>query len=451
LAAPNDISLIAPERPVRLVLLTRLITLVSAPYTLFLVATTLPADEQGFYFIFYNVQALSAVFESGIATMIVQYAAHAGAFLHWDGRKVLSPQSEPRHQFNHLLRAAQLWYLRVAAGIALVILPTGLYFLGAEALRTGIAFRTDWIVIVATLAAYVAIVPLLACLEGIGQLERVQQMRIVQGVVSTACLWFGIPRVGGLDAVAIAGVAQLSIAVGWLAFAARGLVVEAVRSLHRSGRSSDETVVVKAQVKTAAAWAVAFAAPQLLVVLVFGVQGSAAAGRVGLTLAVVTAPLTLATAWLHGRYPRYARFVASGEHEEFDRFAARATRQAVLVFAAGMCCLLAVVVLLERLLPVFATRLLPWRGVFALAGFNVAMLCYQATSGYLRAHRDEPLLAALTAGTAVSLLVATVAVRTSETAAALAYGYTALGVLLPSLLILFLRHRNQTLVARRTD
>ena len=52
----------SPDPRVRVVLATRLITVAAAPVTLLLVLTRLVPAEQGLYFIFVNVLALSQLF-----------------------------------------------------------------------------------------------------------------------------------------------------------------------------------------------------------------------------------------------------------------------------------------------------------------------------------------------------------------------------------------------------
>jgi len=68
---------------IRLVLLSRVIALASAPVTLILVAALRSPAEQGFYFVFVNVQALAVLFELGVGSMLVQFAAHASRHLTW--------------------------------------------------------------------------------------------------------------------------------------------------------------------------------------------------------------------------------------------------------------------------------------------------------------------------------------------------------------------------------
>ena len=65
-----------PDRTLALVLGTRLIPLLAAPVTLYLVATRRSAVEQGFYFVLVNVQALASLVELGVGTIVVQFISH---------------------------------------------------------------------------------------------------------------------------------------------------------------------------------------------------------------------------------------------------------------------------------------------------------------------------------------------------------------------------------------
>jgi hypothetical protein len=438
------------DRAVRLVLITRLIALISAPYTLFLVATTRPLTEQGFYFIFYNVQALAVVFEVGIAALVVQHASHTSAVLRWDGRHAFAMRDATRESLAQLLGAAERWYLKAAVVLAAVLLPGGVAFFHAEAERTGVPYVAAWIVVVVALALYVAVVPLLATLEGIGQIERVQQMRIAQGLVTTAVLWLGIPRIGGLAAVAAASIAQVTIAGGWLAARGQGIVREAIDALVRRGQREVETQFARTQWRTGAASIVGFAAPQLLGVVVFSAQGSRSSAQIGLSLAIATVPLTVATAWLQARYPRYARLIAEQRYTELDSLATRTTMASLAVFSLMTGGLLVALAVAVHWLPVISERILSPAGLIALFGSNLVMLLYQAMAGYLRAHREEPLLPAFFAGATATIIAAAVAARRSGNAAAVIYGGVAVGVMLPLIALRFLsqrRHRSDHLTS----
>jgi O-antigen/teichoic acid export membrane protein len=344
---------------------------------------------------------------------------------------------------SQLLGAAERWYLKVGAVLATVLLPGGIAFFHAEAERTGVPYAAAWVVVVLALALYVAVVPLLATLEGIGQIERVQRMRIAQGLATTAVLWLGIPRIGGLAAVAAASIAQVAIAVTWLAARGQGIVREAIDSLVQSSQRQVEPQFARTQWRTGAASMVGFATPQLLGVVVFSAQGSRSSAQIGLSLAIATVPLTVATAWLQARYPRYARLIAEQRRTELDSLAKRTTMASLGVFTLMTVGLLVVLAVAVRWFPGISERILSPAGLIALFASNLVMLLYQAMAGYLRAHREEPLLPPFFAGATATIIAAAVAATRSGNAAALTYGAVAIGVMLPLITGRFLRQRRR--------
>ena len=162
---------------------------------------------------------------------------------------------------------------------------------------------------------------------------------------------------------------------------------------------------------------------------------------IGLSLAIATVPLTVATAWLQARYPRYARLIAERRYAELDLLAKRTTAASLGVFMLMTVGLLFALVVATRWFSVISERILSPLGLIALFVSNLVMLLYQAMAGYLRAHREEPLLSAFVAGATATILAAAVAASHSGNAAAATYGGVAIGVMLPLITLRFVRQR----------
>jgi len=108
------------EPAVALVMLTRLALWLAAPVTLWLVATRRPVAEQGLYFIFWNIQALTQLMELGVGTLIVQFASHESPFLRWNSRGGLEGDQAASLRIREVLRDGRGWFGRVGLGLMLV-------------------------------------------------------------------------------------------------------------------------------------------------------------------------------------------------------------------------------------------------------------------------------------------------------------------------------------------
>jgi hypothetical protein len=182
----------------------------------------------------------------------------------------------------------------------------------------------------------------------------------------------------------------------------------------------------------------------LLAPVLLRFRGGDEAGRLGVTLAVATAPLTLAIAWLHGRYPSFGAMVAEGRTPEFDSLAKRAAAEAATVFVMSGAMLAVVVQLLPHVLPSLAARFLPAGSLVALMAGNFAGLLLQAMAGWLRAFRDEGIATPIVGGAAAVVVASAAAgIRGGAQLMAAAFAAASLLIALPLAGTYFLRVRRE--------
>ena len=400
-----------------MVLLTRLVPLLVAPFTLLLVATQRSVAEQGLYFIFWNVQALTQLMEQGIGALIVQFASHESPSLGWNADGALTGDEHAVRRLAGVLRDGIAWYARVALALAVLGTTLGSWLLGTSDALVSPAPVIPWLVTIAFTAAYLPLVPLLCAVEGCGGLLPVQRMRLAQVITASIALWSVLPRWGALWAVAIYASVWITVPTLWLVRTHRGLIAQ----LRESTRAEESSRLPTEQWRTGVTWFAWWLAPQTLSPIVLWSHGAEAAGRVGMGLAIATAPLTLAGAFLAARYPQYGALLATGAARELARVARRATMQAVAVFASGIVGAVAVIWLIGRAYPNLGQRVLSPAGLAILGIGNLAWLLMYALGGYLRAWREERLMeAAVLGGLLVSggTLVAAVRLGTMHTVAA---------------------------------
>jgi hypothetical protein len=430
---------------VRIVLLTRLVPLIAAPVTLLLVATQRSIAEQGLYFIFWNVQALAQLMEVGVGSLIVQFASHESPSLGWNERGALRGDLAAMHRLYGVTREGVRWYARIACAMLVIGGIGGTWLLVSS--RAGISPGPvlPWLVTIATTTAYLPVVPLLCTIEGCGGLLRVQRMRFIQVSLAMIVLWCALPVWGALWGVASFSVVWLFVALAWLMSEHLGFVV-ALREVHFRVKVGQ---LGARQWRTGRMWLALWIAPQVLTPIVLAIHGPSPAGRVGMTLAIATAPLTLASAWLAGRYPRYGAMLARGARVELEHLARHATMQAITVLAIGSAAAMAGMWLLERTVPTIAARALSPAAIGMLSLANLSWLLFQSVGGYLRAWREEPLAEAAVAGAAaVTIGTWTAAQLTSAAGTVAIYSLLVVLVILPLAALVLGRHRRAHAVDR---
>jgi hypothetical protein len=385
---------------VRATAASRIIALAGAPVTLYLAATRLPPDEQGWYFVAINIVAFAQFCELGLGTIIVQFASHEWPRLRWAGGGELEGDAGGLDSIGALLFTATRWFAAAACVLVLIAGIGGVLIFGGALDGSRLVFAVSWCGFVVLTALYLVAIPFICVSEGCGDLLSVQRMRAWQAAAILLALWAGIVLSGPLTAACLAAVAQLFVAVAWLFGRHRGLlrVPRTLPALLPVGPQQIATRYRAEQARSAQLWIALWVTPQILAPVLLRMRGGDEAGKLGVTLAVATAPLTLAIAWLHGRYPSFGAMVAEGKTREFDALARRAAVEAASVFLATCVLLTGIVLLLPHLLPSFAMRFLPPIALLALMAGNFGGLLLQAMAGWLRAFRDEGIATPIVGG-----------------------------------------------------
>jgi hypothetical protein len=357
---------VVADPSVRWLAAARVLSLLAAPLTLYLLVTRQPVSARGFYLIAINVVTLAQLFETGMGTMVVQFATHV----------------RPSER-GTLRAAADQWFRRAATVILALGATAGTIIMIRGAESASVNFLAPWAVVLVTTATYVALVPLVCLRESGGDVEGVQRMRAVQAVLMAAAMVGGLWRGGNIGAAALAGVAQLAAVVWYLARGRRHVPAPDVAA----GRLAEQYRTE--QGKSARVWVALWIAPQLLTPSTMLVRGASDAGHLGLHVALALAPPMLAVAWLHARYPRLGALVASGALRTFDETAWHAFRQAAGVYGAVAGALLVLALGAPYVVPFLAGGVLSLPILAALLVGSFVLVAMQAMLAWFRAFADE--------------------------------------------------------------
>ena len=166
------------NRAIGFSLLARSWQIIAGPITMLLVAHYFNLTQQGFYYTFSSVLALQVVFELGLAFVITQFASHEFATLSWGGAGEICGDRAAVDRFHAILRRSVIWYGGVAVLMALFVLPAGLYFFSShDTAGLNVSWQNPWVALVLAASLYLPIIPVLAAIEGSGQVAQVNRLR----------------------------------------------------------------------------------------------------------------------------------------------------------------------------------------------------------------------------------------------------------------------------------
>jgi len=425
------------------VITARLWSLLAGPIGIFLIAHRLSPAEQGFYYAFSGVLGIRVFLELGLSYVVLQFASHEMAGLQWKNER-LTGEAAHYARLADLFRKSLRWYSVAAVLVIAIVLPAGLWFLGQRGEDAAhVSWMAPWAALVTAAAFMMSLVPVTAIIEGCGRVHEVTRVRLWEGVAMGISLWIGLLSGCGLFAAAISNAAAVMVTVTWLAATKRGFIAELLRSKGESTLSWQREIA-PLQWRTAVVWIGGYFSNQFFVPTTFATHGPEMAGRLGMTLYLITVVAIVSLQWMQTKAAPFGQMVAQGDRARLDAVYTRTVWQVVIFYILGCIALAAgIQFLLWWHLPI-ANRLLelPTTLVFMAAlGLNQVTAC---RSIYVRAHKSEPFyILQLANGVAVGLLLVFLLPRTSLFFTGLAYLF---GACLPVLYIsglMFQRYRRQ--------
>lgn len=386
---PHAIGL---DRAIAFTVLGRVVQGLGSVGSVLLIVHFLTAAEQGYYYALWSLVALQSVFELGFSFVILQVAAHERAHLEFHEDGSITGSEAAHLRLASLLQRAVKWYTSAAVVMGIALLLGGMRFfsLHQQAQAPNI-WITPLRVTVFACAITFSIGPVLSFLEGCGQVAQVARMRFFQSTVSVAASWTAMLSHHGLFSPAMVLLGQGFVA-SILLYSRRHLLVPLLRKPVRDRGISWKHEVWPFQWKIAVSWLCDYFIFQLFTPVLFAFRGPEEAGRMGLSMNIVTQLSAMMLAWMTTKAAPFGSLIAKRERPELDHMFFRSLRQSLVLFAGAACAVLVGVLVSPYILPKISRRIEDWPIFLLLLLTALSSHVVQSEAIYLRAHKCEPFL-----------------------------------------------------------
>src|SRR5262245_18040589 len=427
------LHLLGIDRAVGFTLVGQLWNVASGPLLLVLIVGRLTNNERGVLFNYVDNTQFQFLFELGTGAVNQQLASRERAFLmpHADGTLGGDPKAKAR--LAALLRIGLLWFTGIAIVANAVIFPAGWYNFANSKGMEGVDWKLAWVLTVAVAAVEGVVLSLMLFLSGCGQVAAVARVTAVKAMVSTAAMAVSLLLGARLLAHPISGALGLAVPMIWLLLTRRGLLFDLWRTRGAEADFRWRTHVWPFQWRVSFSWLCMMAVVRLLGPLTMNLQGSAAAGQVGLSLYILMAIQGIGGEWVRTKVPSFGMLAVQKKWAELDQvFRAVVVRTLALVAAFSVLVILVVAGLygwegslaqrwvldiagqpaagrVDESVRAGADALLPPLAIGLLALATVSMHIIFTEQQYLRAHGHEPMLPlalSLAAAVLVTLAIA---------------------------------------------
>ena len=377
------------DRAVGFTVLGRGWAAVSGLVTLLLLVHYLSPVQQGYYFTFGNILALSVFIEMGLSLLLVQFASHERANLHWTPSGTLAGDSAAKARLSSLLQLSAKYYAVVATLLLVIVMPLGVLFFHAHS-TSGIRWQIPWLWVALVSAATIVLLPVLSILEGCGLIAQIARLQMWQNIAGSLLLWLALISHWGLYAAPITNTVVLLCQIGWIVATKRAWLFDLLRYPTGGNQINWRGEVWPLQWKIAIACISGYFTFQLFNPILFATRGAAVAGQMGLSLAVMMTVTAISIAWVTTKVSPFGILIARRDFAALDHLFFPCLWQSWILVTVASALVWGVGAWLYAAHLPISTRFLPPLPLALLAASAVINHGVFAEAAYLRAHKQEP-------------------------------------------------------------
>lgn len=366
--------------------------LLSGVLTLLLVMIFLTPDEQGYYYTFASILAMQIFFELGMSYVVMQFASHEMANLSWVEDKYIQGDIKAKGRLRSLLILVMKWYAVIAILVVLVILPIGIFFFSINHERDSVNWLFAWTFLVMSSAVNIFIAPTLSILEGCGRILEIAKLRMYQGIFGSVVSWVVLTQGGGLFSLPSMSLTYALVAIIWLQNTKKTFLIKLIKEKTGDFRVSWKTEIWPLQWRIALSWLSGYFIFQLFTPILFYYHGAAEAGKMGLSISIANALMSVAVAWISTQAPSFGTLIAKKDYINLDLIFKTTLAHSLFVMILLALVLCIANYLLHEMGVKFSSRVLDPLPFALLIGATVLNYVTYAQSTYLRAHKQEPFL-----------------------------------------------------------
>jgi hypothetical protein len=364
--------------------------------SVFLITLHLTSVEQGFYFTFGSLLGIQVFFELGLNGIITQYVAHEVSELKLVNNSYVG-ETKYHSRLASLLHFCFKWYGILGVALFFILSITGfLFFRGFSRLDSPISWHIPWLLVSLGTTLSFLISPFMAFIEGLGKVEGIAKIRLIQQIGSMFTLWLGL--LSGLKLYS-GGVAVLVgvVLVFYLIIKKYRFLLFNISSTEVKERVSYRLEIFPLQWKIALSWVSGYFVFQLFNPFLFATEGAKIAGQMGMTLTLLNAILGLSLSWMTTKVPTFSNLIAKKQFKDLDILFDRTLLQSSLVNLFGLIGVLLLIAFIRYFGITIGGKML---GDSFLSFFPLIMMIFpvflnhliSAFATYIRCHKIEPML-----------------------------------------------------------
>lgn len=398
--------------------------------------------EQGYYYTFASLLALQIFFELGMNQVIIQLVSHDFAHVRMSDAVTIEGDAIRINRLASLIGLLRRWYGIAASLFFVIVSVCGTLFFATKGDLPISAWSGAWMMLTLVSAANLYLSASLTVLEACGQIAGVARMRLVQSICGSSLMWIALALGAGLWAMSLAPLAAVLYTGYWLRV--NGSTIQRLR-LHAAASANNVKINWRADIfpfqwRIAVSWISGYFIFQLFTPLAFARLGAVEAGRLGITMAVFTALLTVGMSWVNAKLPAFAAHVSKNERASLNALFNSVVKRSMAFTLIAALTIIAIMLVLISLDIAAVQRFASLPVVICLAVVTLVNCSIFAAAAYMRAHKEEPMMVVSVVTGLATLTAAAIGSMYGVFTMMALYALINVCVALPWTIVLFIRY-----------
>lgn len=356
----------------------------------------LSGEEQGYYYTFKSILAIQVFFELGMNTVITQYAAHDVSHLTWN-KTHLEGDDFYKSRLSSLLHFCLKWYCFFSIVLLATLIIGGFSFFNHFNDSNPVQWQTPWLILCLTTALNLVLTPLFSFLQGLGKIKEVARYFFYKYLFYLLSVLISFALGAKLYALSIGNIVYIAISLFFLFFSSFGRIIWNIFQTNITTRISYFKEIFPFQWKIAVSWISGYFIFQLFNPVIFAIDGSTAAGQMGMTLTVLTGIQAFTYNWTSTKIPIYSGLIEKKQYGQLDHLFYNTIKQAISVNALFLIIFFGGIFIFRHFGLCIANinladRFLPYLPLLLMMIPEFANQFIAAWATYLRCHKKEPFL-----------------------------------------------------------
>jgi O-antigen/teichoic acid export membrane protein len=351
----------------------------------------LSGDERGYFYTFSSILAIQVFFELGLSGIITQYTAHEFAHLKWAGNNLVG-DDHYTSRLSSLLRFFIKWFGIISILLFFLLLGAGFYFFSSYNKGSSVNWHNPWILLCVATSLNLFIDPILAFIDGLGEVKDMAKVRLIQKTTNVLLLFIFFALGFKLYSSALASLISILINYIQIVFSDRRVKLVAIWKLRKEAAINYMTEIFPFQWRIALSWMSGYFIFQLFNPVLFAVSGPVVAGQMGMSLQILNGISGLSMSWITTKVPLMSSLIAHKDFTELNAVFKRTLKNLMFVNFSIVCIFYLMLLVLNYIHSPFSIRFLPLLPMLMLCAVTIFNQLIFSWATYLRCHKEEPFL-----------------------------------------------------------